>query len=162
MKRELVEDKLLAPIRDGLLFKKEYFDLFVRKAARLLHQKSKESGPQQVEAKRRACTGGKGTGQVGNGRVAPTVVLSEIGKLESEQQRLMEKVKDTTGDTAKLIATLPQAWERWQRLAKNFPRCVPLHRMTEVKASLRQILGGKIRLVPTAQGHLEGVMVGDF
>ncbi len=168
VKRELVEDRLLAPIRDGLLFKKEYFDLFVRKAARLLRQKAKESGPQQAEAKRRLGQVEKELAnllsalKVGNGKVAPVVILAEIGKLEAEQRRLLEKVKQTAGDTAKVIATLPQAWERWQRLAKDFPRCVPLHRMAEVKATLRQILGGKIRLVPTAQGHLEGVVTGDF
>ncbi len=156
--RKIVEERLIAPIREEL-FSDEAIALFVQETTRLLKQKQNEKAPEYDAAKRDLARTEKEIANIMNaikqGIVTPAT-KTELERAESERARLQCALQADTAASGNIADILPNAKERYKDLLSRLGET--LYRDVAHARKLIETLIGAVSLVPQTGGFLEAQM----
>lgn len=88
-------------------------------------------------------------------------ILTATTKAEAERTRLLESLQGNAKGLRKIVSFLPNAEARYRQLVANLER-LPQRYVAEARQELSALVGGAIRLMPTAEGYLEAHLVGHY
>nr|MBA2253440.1 hypothetical protein [Nitrospirales bacterium] len=161
--RALVEDRVLASLKRGL-FSPECFALFRKETTRLLAERMR-ARPQADEAVQRRLAAVEQ--EIANimaaikAGILTATTKAELEKAEAERTRLLESLQGSAKGLRKIVSFLPNAEARYRQLVANLER-LPQRYVAEARQELKALVGGEIRLMPTAEGYLEAHLVGHY
>ena len=162
--RALVEDRVLAGLKRDL-FSPECFAQFRKETARLLAKRLRATYSSHDPAQRRLAVVDQELAnlmQAIKAGILTATTKAEVEKLEVERQRLLRSVEgDDVKRLNKITVFLPNAEARYRQLVMNFER-LNQRNIAQARQELSTLLGGEIRLMPTADGVLEAHLTGHY
>ena len=157
--RQLAETILLQRIKEDLI-SPEGVELFIKETTRLLTHKQGNTIPlkKQLEVVQKEIFNIMNAIKAGILTETTEKGLREAEKRRGQIQALLDEESD---DNTKLKSFLPRARERFQELVRNLENFEP-SRLEPIRNQIKTLVGGEIKLFPTAQGYLEAEVSGDY
>ncbi len=83
-----------------------------------------------------------------------TVLQGELAQLESERDRIQQSLKPPK-KKGEIVNLVPEAVERYREAIEQLETFALEEDMSEAREIIRPLLGDEVKLVPTADGHLD-------
>ena len=93
--------------------------------------------------------------------VVTTTTKAELERCERRQAALQATLESQAAASCDVSDFLPRALDRYAGLVANLETAVQ-YDVPRARTQIQALLGSEIRLSPTAEGHLEAEMTGDY